>query len=1044
MRALVLFLLAVLPSFSQVKVWEGTLTLPSYQEGLPDPNPPFDLFATTHFNYPYTVRDSLTDRKINQAWRALYLENEYLKCSVLPDIGGHLYSCTDKVNGREMFYANPSIKKALIGYRGAWAAFGIEFNFPVSHNWVSMSPVDYAMVKHPDGSASVWVGNIDRPYGMQWRVELILRSGSTVLEQNVRLYNRADVRRRFYWWNNAGVEVKDDSRIIYPMRFTASHGFTDVDTWPVNRKGLDVSVIKNQTGGTVSEFVHGSREPFMGVWHPSTNSGIVHFAYWQELPAKKIWSWGSDPDGLEWRKVLSDDNSAYVEVQAGLFRNQETFAFLPPQEMLQFREYWMPVRDIGGFSRANLDAILNMERSGGSLQVGLNVTRAVAGVVRIKNGARVVAEERVKLTPSDSWKKTVPGVDANQRYTVELAGADGRVLLAHTEDQYDMDPPSEIKTGPQEPKRYPAEAKRSEGDFVELGADQELNGRLLVAYTTYQQGLQRFPESFELNRAAGRLAATFNRHEEALPVLLKAQKLVSNDAETHYYLGICYNALGQSRKARGEWQRAQLFRALRPAAGLQLARLEAREGDRAAALREIRALTREFPDALRAGGMEVALLRHAGQKEGAKARLDHWLAQDPASSMLRYERVKQGAADEALWSHLAADSERVLEIAIDYMDLALWSDALELLSRQYPKVDPATTEPGALLPQDYPLVAYYRGYCREKVGQSGRADFEQASKMSTRWVFPYRPATYPVLRKAVETNPKDAIARFFLGTLYQSGGEVERAISEWEAARAITRNIPVLHRNLAITYLLLKDSPERAVDIYREGMQADATNLEIYTGINQALSVLNRPAAERAAALERYPDKPGMPANLVYALALALAEDGRAAEAEKLFVGRFFPREEGGLDSRQVHLEVLLRKALTERRSPGAVADEPLARNARFQYWAGEAESQAGNQTAARERWKRAVELGQRPDQMVFGYKAAQKLGNGEGWRERLQNALDRMGDPAGGGRPNWYTRGLLEQALGRDAAAAASFRRSLLAPDRMLSHYYTRAAMAK
>ena len=43
-----------------------------------------------------------------------------------------------------MFYANPSIKKALIGYRGAWAAFGIEFNFPVSHNWMSMSPVDFA------------------------------------------------------------------------------------------------------------------------------------------------------------------------------------------------------------------------------------------------------------------------------------------------------------------------------------------------------------------------------------------------------------------------------------------------------------------------------------------------------------------------------------------------------------------------------------------------------------------------------------------------------------------------------------------------------------------------------------------------------------------------------------------------------------------------------------------------------------------------------------------------------------------------------------
>jgi hypothetical protein len=151
---------------AEVRVWESTLTLPTYEEGQPDPNPPFDIFATSRFNYPYTLRENLTNRREEHAWRAVYLENEYLKCSVLPDIGGHLYTCVDKISGQPMFYANPSIKKAQIGYRGAWAAFGIEFNFPVSHNWASMSPVDFAYSKHDDGSASVTVGNIDRVYGM--------------------------------------------------------------------------------------------------------------------------------------------------------------------------------------------------------------------------------------------------------------------------------------------------------------------------------------------------------------------------------------------------------------------------------------------------------------------------------------------------------------------------------------------------------------------------------------------------------------------------------------------------------------------------------------------------------------------------------------------------------------------------------------------------------------------------------------------------------------------------------------------------------------
>ncbi len=132
------------PLAAQVKVWQGTLTLPTYEEGQPDPNPPFDIYATNRINYPYTMRTNLTGVKADHAWRAIFLENEYLKCTVLPDIGGRLYTCIDKISGQPMFYANPSIKLAQIGYRGAWAEFGVEFNFPISHNWVSMSPVDFA------------------------------------------------------------------------------------------------------------------------------------------------------------------------------------------------------------------------------------------------------------------------------------------------------------------------------------------------------------------------------------------------------------------------------------------------------------------------------------------------------------------------------------------------------------------------------------------------------------------------------------------------------------------------------------------------------------------------------------------------------------------------------------------------------------------------------------------------------------------------------------------------------------------------------------
>ncbi|HEV3208605.1 MAG TPA: DUF5107 domain-containing protein, partial [Terriglobales bacterium] len=478
-----------------VRVWQDTKTIPTSEEGLPDPNPPFDLFTTGSFyNYPYTLRHNLVDRRVPRRWRVLNLENEYLKCSVLPDLGGHLYTCIDKISGASMFYANPSIKFARIAYRGMWAALGVEFNFPVSHNWMTVSPVDFAMTREPDGSASVWVGNIDRVYGMQWRVQLTLRPGRACLEQRTTLYNRSDTRHRFYWWTNAGVEVWDDSRIIYPMEFTAAHGFADIDTWPVNSAGVDQSLVGNQKYGPVSRFSYGSREPYMAVYHPRTHSGVVHYSSPLDLPAKKIWSWSSDEDGLDWRTALSDNNSAYVEIQAGLFRDQETYGFLQPQETRSFAEYWIPIRELGGVSRANPDAVLNLnrEQTGAghvSVEFVLNVTREWPDAsVSLLDGPRTVASVRASLSPRETLRKTFPGLSAGANYTVEVKNNAGEVLLRHTEGKYDFVSKDKVNLGKQAAHPYPAEANRGADDFLAVGTDQESNGELLIALETYRRG----------------------------------------------------------------------------------------------------------------------------------------------------------------------------------------------------------------------------------------------------------------------------------------------------------------------------------------------------------------------------------------------------------------------------------------------------------------------------------------------------------------------------------------------------------------------------
>jgi len=1019
--ALAVFLSCFAAASAEVRVWQGTLTLPTTVEGPPDPNPPFDIFASTRFNYPYTLRENLTGQQKDIAWRALFLENEYLKCSVLPDIGGHLYTCVDKISGQPMFYANPSIKKAQIGYRGAWAAFGIEFNFPVSHNWVSMSPVDWSLRQNADGSASILVGNIDRPYGMQWTVELRLRPASTLLEEHVTLYNRSDVRHRYYWWNNAGVRVWDDSKICYPMRWTASHGFTRVDTWPVDSSGADLSVIRNQTHGTVSLFVHGSREPFMGVYHPHTQAGVAHYADFAELPGKKIWSWGVDADGLDWRRALSDDNSAYVEVQAGLMRNQETYAFLEPRQTIRFTEFWMPVRGIGGIARANLAGVLNFERDGGKLVTGFNANEALPGArIRLLDGTRTVHEEVADLTPARTWLHEVAAPPA--RLTFELRRGDGTVLMQQTEGVYDWSPETEIQLGPQ-PRDVPS-------DPLEIGTQQELNGNLLAAYETYTRALDGSAPGLALRLAAGRLAASLLRYDDALRWLVPIEAHFTSEPEIAYYLGIAFEGLGRTREARAQFEAAYRMPAFRAAGGLKLAELAAREGDQAPAVQYLREVLQATPGDLRATEELIELESPA--------------ADPPEMSILVRAAIR-------------SNPERLIMAAGLPMRLGLWRDALAVLSKQYPDVPPEQKEPGAPLPQNDPIVAYYRAFCREKLGEPAAADYDAASKLSSAYVFPNGAQTLAVLEAAVRARPSDANAHYLLGNLRLASGMVDQAVDEWRTARRINPAIPVLDASLGRVLLRIRHDPQAALEVFRAGLVADPQNLQVYAGIDEAMSILGTPAGQRVAELERYPDGAGMPASLVYELALSYAEAGSFEKAKALFANRFFPREEGGTNVRQVWVRVRALEAahsscdaalgILDRLSdpvPGLSFTQdglaPFLAEPGNQPELGSVEARCGRAAAALERAQTLAQRGD-PASLAFAYLLARDLPRFDraAWAARLNAAAGRAKANADAAAWPAMVWGLLQKELGHSAEAEETLRSVILLTDRNLAHHHSR-----
>ena len=348
-----------------VRVWEDVLELPTSAEGPPNPNPPFDLFSFTRFNYPYPLRDALTDRRVVQRWRALHLENEYLRVTVLPDLGGHLYSCVDKVERPGLFYANRSIKKAL--HRLSRRLGGVRHRVQLSRCRTTGCRCRRSTSRsrrNADGSASIWVGNVDPVYGSAVARRAAAASRARACSSRTsRCYNRGDTRHRYYWWSNAAVQVWDDSRLVYPTRSWRLTASRRSSRGRIDEQGRDLSVIRNQTAGRCrcSPTARASRSSASTTRH--TSRARSSSPRRRNCRRQRSGPGACDADGAALaatpcRTTTAPTSSCRRAFSATRRRTHSS----NPQDTVRFAEYWMPVRDIGGITRATIDAVFHGER----------------------------------------------------------------------------------------------------------------------------------------------------------------------------------------------------------------------------------------------------------------------------------------------------------------------------------------------------------------------------------------------------------------------------------------------------------------------------------------------------------------------------------------------------------------------------------------------------------------------------------------------------------------------------------------------------------
>jgi tetratricopeptide (TPR) repeat protein len=977
-----------------VRVSEQELAIPTYLAGDPEPNPMFYFGGNSQGAqgrvYPYPLFDNLTHTKSNKVYRVIYLENEYVRIGVLPEIGGRLFEAVDKSNGYNWVYRQHVIKPALIGLIGAWMSGGVEWNIPHHHRATTFLPVQYHTEEEADGSKTVWVGELEIRHRMRWAVGYTLFPGKSYLTAKVRILNRTPVANTMLCFANLAVHANEQYQIIFPpdTQFVTHHAKREFAAWPIATgryagadfgSGTDVSWYSNHFSAN-SMFAWESKADFFGGYDHGKQAGTLSIADHYVVPGKKFWTWGSGPRGRMWDKILTDSDGPYIELMTGAFSdNQPDYSWLQPFETKSFELHWYPFRDIDGAKNANLDAAVNLESTtDGTAKVGFCTTAAYrSATVLLNAGDKVLFQQgNIGINPGRPYIKTVRLPSGLHESDLRASlSAEGRELIAYSPPRLEPRPMPEAITPPPEPK----DVKTIEELYlVGLRIEQfYAPGREPTPY--WEEALRRDPGDAQVNTVLGIRQLKEAKYEQAEQHLraalarLTANYTAPKNGEPLYYLGVALQAQGKSDQAFDAFYKAAWSEAWRDPAYFSLAEIAAQQGQFATALDYVNRSLDANALNVRALTLKAALLRHLERRKEALDLL-HVAARktDPLDVGLMAERWLEGDRSSAseLTMTLRDHPQNGLEAAAEYGNAGLWQDGTAVLKQM---VDVSKGKGHVS-----PLAYYYLGHFSERMGDSQKAAAyrEQAARMSPDYVFPFQWELMPVLRHALEANPGDAHADYYLGNL-SFDSQPEQALSCWEKSAELDSSFSIVHRNLAIAHAHWKPTNDvsRAIAELEKAVALPGKYALHFKELDELYAKTGKPPEQRLALLEQ---NQAIVAKRDDALSREIGLKvfaGKYDEAIQLMTGRTFSVWEGGtLDVAEHWFGAhLLRgeRELAAHKPAAALADFQAAvaipdnlpsdagagrgHEAEIAYWSGLAHAAMGDPNKATECWQRAT-----------------------------------------------------------------------------------------
>jgi tetratricopeptide (TPR) repeat protein len=871
-----------------IRVSEGTLTLPTYEHSTRETAPALFGNSTVTGLYPFTAylhpfrQDSPTPRD----YQAIFIENEYLKITYLPEFGGRLFSLFDKVRSRDVFYRNDVIKPANYNPKDGFPLFGIELTGPHDLHSMTLRGEPFwsnKVVRNEDGSVSLVLGELDPVYHMKVNLIATLHPGIAALQMSVFCYNRRDGRMPQMFWISGSLAATEKTRFIYPMSRTIGHTTAEIADWPVFN-GIDYSWDRNNKH-MLGVFGIDTYDNFQGAYHFDLDYGVFRYADRRIVQGMKLWTFGYSDSATALEHAYTDHAGPYIEVQSGRHVWDGHYEYVGPHKAEQWSEWWLPVSGIGGLTTTTRDVALNLEVQDHGVRVRLAAMRVLNGAsVIVTAGGAQLLSTRADLAPGQPFDARVTAAQTKD-LVVQVTDAAGHELMAYHHP--DSDPGRKeytYFTAPLEkPRKSPEQMSAEELVVAAESKLKELN--YSVAEELLNQSLARDPGFSRAHLQLGIYHFTAGRYESAITHLQKAIERDPYLDEAYYYLAMSQFVRGDDQHAERNlyyiWPQSAYF------------------GEREFHLGRLAFLGKNLDSAV--SHLERAIMANGYDMNSRLLLAMTWREQNDAPNALKQlaeiERIDSSdrfAAAEhyfltgdpggkaELLRLTGGQSQEALDLAIFYEKLRKWKDAAQILEI----VEHDNRDPWGTTPEFY----YTLAYCLQKDGDAARAtEYLKKARTASGNMdrFPYREESEAPLAAAVEADPKDTVARFNLACLLYYHERPAEAIRQWEAAVEAGPRDFQSHRALGLAYAEQGYPVEKAAAQLEAATQLNPAHVRTFNDLSALYARAGR-FDEQFALLTKAFERSPKDDDLAEALIAAYLVKGRYQDAEKLIATHEF------------------------------------------------------------------------------------------------------------------------------------------------------------